>query len=322
MYRLGFALLLIICQGAASATNDSATDWLMRMNEAAESLSYQGTFIYLYDNQVETMWVARSVENGSTRERLFALNGEPREIIRDNEQVWCYLPDQRIGVHEYRQVAERSFPRLLPDELSDLARLYEVEFGEGGIERLANRDARHIVVKPIDELRYGYDLWADTETGLLLRAVLMQPGGEPIEQYVFTQIDVDSAVPAGALKPRTARESLKWYGVGKEHEQTDTGELTWQVAPLPSGFRLVKHLRRRDPMSGEPIEHIVLSDGLAAVSVFVSSAGGSGQQPLTGVSRMGAVHAFGRMVEGFQVTVVGEVPETTVTRIGQAVSRR
>lgn len=322
MRGFGIVLLLAAAPGAVSAAGDSATDWLMRMNRAAESLSYQGTFVYLHDNQVETMWVARKVEGGSLRERLLALNGEPREIIRDDRQVWCYLPDRSIGVHEYRQVTEKNFPALLPDELSNLARLYDVHFGEDGHHRLAGREARHIVVEPRDQLRYGYELWVDTQTGLLLRAVLTQPDGQPIEQYLFTRIDVETTVPARALKPSTPREALKWYGTGDDQGDAHARDLAWEVTAPPEGFRVTRQIRRSDPMSGEPVEHLVLSDGLAAVSVFVTGTGGKEGRPLEGVSRMGAVHAFGRMIGAFQVTVVGEVPAETVQRIGEAVRRR
>lgn len=315
-------MLVTTLRAATAGAGGSAIDWLARMQDAAQNLSYQGTFVYVHQGQLETMRVTRRVSNGSVRERLTALSGAPREIIRNDRQIWCYLPDQSIGVHEYRQVAERTFPSLLPEDREDLERMYTVRFGSRAIERIADREARQIVIQPKDRLRYGYELWVDTETGLLLRAILARPDGTAIEQYAFAELDLESPVPDEALEPLNDREALQWYGIDIGEPETIPAESAWEFTSLPSGFRRIYQGRRTEPMSGLPVDHFVFSDGLAAVSLFAQRLPNAEQPAFEGMGRMGAVHAFGRRIGQFQVTVIGEVPNETVSLIGRALKRR
>ncbi|MDH3640293.1 MAG: MucB/RseB C-terminal domain-containing protein, partial [Gammaproteobacteria bacterium] len=62
------------------------------------------------------------------------------------------------------------------------------------------------------------------------------------------------------------------------------------------------------------------SDGLAAVSVFIEKNPERNTGAVSGVNRMGAVHAFGTTIGDYQVTVVGEVPAKTVDLIGMSVT--
>ncbi|MGU9957221.1 MAG: MucB/RseB C-terminal domain-containing protein [Arenicellales bacterium WSBS_2016_MAG_OTU3] len=318
---IAFALTGFGCAFTAWA-DDDAMHWLMRISGAPQEVSYTGTFIYLHDKQIETMQVARLVSSNGVRERLFSLNGAAREIIRDKESVWCYLPDQKIGVHEYRQVAENSFPSILPRNLEDLTRYYDIALGKR--ERIANRIAQQIDVHPKDALRYGYDLWADVESGLLLRADLVSLQNETIEQYMFANVEIGGIVSEAALKPITMKSDLSWFSDEVKIPSSPTaeaaGELAWRVDKVPPGFMLSRHIRRMSPMHKTWVEHFVFTDGLAAVSVFVRDKSDKNAQPLAGMQRMGAVHAFGRMQDDHQITVVGEVPGETVSIIGNAVT--
>jgi len=69
------------------------------------------------------------------------------------------------------------------------------------------------------------------------------------------------------------------------------------------------------------VEHLVYSDGLAAVSVFIEKTDRPAGVGSKGPSRMGAIHAYSKVMDGEQVTVVGEVPESTVAMIGESVKR-
>ncbi len=317
--RTGLAVALVALALPACAS-ESVTDWLMKMNDAASALSYRGTFVYLHDNQLETMRVARRAGPAGVRERLFSLNGAAREIIRDEKRVWCYLPDQRMGVHQYRQSSDNTFPRILPRDIGELTDNYLID--KGRRERIADRDSQEIRVRPRDDFRYGYELWVDEQTGLLLRADLVDPGGTSLEKYMFTEVSIGGVVSDRDLAPRTPRKDLVWFGEPDEEAAPVPGELEWTADRVPEGFMLSRHIRRMSAMRKQPVEHLVYSDGLAAVSVFVEDKRSLTQTPMQGLSRMGAVHAFGTMVGDYQVTVVGEVPGKTVDMIGMSVRRR
>ncbi len=298
----------------------SVTDWLRKMNRASDDLNYRGTFVYVHDNQIETMRVARRTGNGVTQERLFALNGAAREILRDQQRVWCFLPDKKMGVHQYRQASDKTFPRILPRDIGELVENYSLELGAH--ERVADRDTQVVKIVPQDEYRYGYNLYIDNSTGLLLRAELLDAQGTPIEQYMFVEIDIGGVIDDSQLEPRTPRADLVWVGDQTDEQPVASSDLRWVVTDVPNGFMLSRHIRRLSPMRNQPVEHLVYSDGLAVVSIFVEKKMSDSQSEIHGLSRMGAVHAFGTMVNEYQITVVGEVPGATVDRMGMSVAMK
>jgi sigma-E factor negative regulatory protein RseB len=189
----------------------------------------------------------------------------------------------------------------------------------GGTSRIADREARLVSIMPRDRFRYGYDLWADEQSGLLLRADLLSPEGDRIEQYMFVEIDIGANVSDAQLTAVTPKEELSWYGVSEKQKDDKNEVMEWTVADLPGGFNLATSIKRVSPMRGMPVEHHVYTDGLASVSIFIEEPGSSKGPMIEGASSMGAVSAFGRNVDGHQITVVGEVPEATVRMIGMSV---
>jgi sigma-E factor negative regulatory protein RseB len=314
-----FLILGLSLLAPAVHADNSAHQWLAKINDAAESLSYEGVFVYLHDGRMEAMRVVRAVNDGAAKERLYSLNGEAREIIRDREQLWCYLPGRKIGVHEYRKAVDSSFPSLLPDDISGLDENYEISVGRRA--RIADRITRLISIVPRDAYRYGYNLWADVDSGLLLKADLINGDGEPIEQYMFTHVAIGAPIPAADLKPRTPKGELVWHGEQGLPGGDAAPAEGWTVAKVPAGYRLTASIIRMMPMRNAPVLHLVYSDGLSTVSVFIERLSGKGLQHVKGLSRMGAVHAFGDVVDGHQITVVGEVPAATVDLMGHSVRR-
>jgi sigma-E factor negative regulatory protein RseB len=244
------------------------------------------------------------------------LNGAAREIIRNDREVLCYLPDKNSVVVEHRKTEAKSFPAILPARLRGLDDNYEIRLGKQG--RVAGRQVQRIIIKPRDAYRYGYQLWADRETGLLLKADLMDSKGKIIEQFMFTNINVGAAIPPSALEPQSMDKNMVWYrNNGYQARKNSKHHLT--ATRLPKGFKLSMQTTRKVPMRNKTAEHFVYSDGLAAVSVFIEKREKDAKIGILGPSRMGAVNAFGTHVNGHQVTVVGEVPAKTVALIGNSV---
>jgi sigma-E factor negative regulatory protein RseB len=298
---------------------DGAHAWLMNINQAARTLNYEGVFVYEHNKQIEVMRIVHRLDQGRRQERLISLNGAPREIIRNDREVICYLPDEKSVLVEHRRIDTKTFPALLPEQLQELDQNYQIELGKTG--RVTGRVAQLVSIKPRDRLRYGYQLWADQESGLLLKADLLDTGGQPIEQFMFTHLKVGAAIPDEAFEPEPGGQGLVWHRADPAANPPPAGTSRWQLTELPKGYRLTSHIARQLPTRRVPIEHLVYSDGLATVSVFVEKS----DKPAGaahGVSRMGAVHAYSRRVDGHQVTVVGEVPAETVTLFGKAVAAR
>ena len=314
---LVFSCSLLICSTAMAS--DAAHEWLAKINEAARHLEYEGIFIYQHDGQLETMHIFHKVKNGSAKERLVSLNGTPREIIRDSKEVRCYWPDMKSVVVEYRKADNKSFPSLLPEHLGDLDEYYNLQ--TGGIDRIANRQAQLVLVKPADNYRYGYHLWADKQTGLLLKADLVDTKGNVLEQFMFTQVNIGAKIPDSALAPGMPDEGLVWYREGEDNDPKIANALPeWAATRLPKGFRLSMHVTRRVALRNRPVEHLVYTDGLATVSVFVEKQDKDSKPFMLGPSRMGAVHALGVRVDNYQITTVGEAPAETIALIGGSVA--
>ena len=317
-----WVVLLGLTSGYAVGSQD-AVDWLMKINNAARTLSYSGVLVYVDGNRIETLRVIRRVEaEGSIRQRIYALNGVPREIVRDSERVRVYAPDAKIGISESQWASNRGPLNPLPGDLKALLQFYRVIVGP--VKRIVDRAAQQILILPKDHLRYGYKLWADKQTGLLLKIALTNPRRRPIEQYLFTEIEIGGDIPASALEPVTPREDLFWYGdVHTDREDLpDTGDMrygNWAVGELPEGFVLTRKIRRFSPTRSKMVEHYVYSDGLATVSVFVEPNKREFDPWRSGLKEMGAVSVFGREVDGYHVTVIGEVPSRTVEMIAMSV---
>ena len=317
------ALLLFLATpnpAPAQSGQDDPRTWLEEMSQAMQSLNYDGTFVYLHDGKLETMRVIHRADEGGERERLIALTGVPREVLRDDHSVTCIFPDQKTVMVD-KSLPRKPFPASLPPDLAALQSFYE--FRLMGDDRIMDRDAKIVAIYPRDEYRYGYRLWIDKADKVLLKFDLIDPHGNALEQTMFTQLDLPAQISDEALEPGISGEGYTWLG-DVRRASSDTAAAaasSWQLAWLPQGFMLTHHNRHQMPVRHGSAEHMVYSDGLATVSVFFEKLA-PGKEILQGISKLGTVNAMGGVVDGFHATVVGEVPAITVERIGEGISRR
>ncbi|MGH8672890.1 MAG: MucB/RseB C-terminal domain-containing protein, partial [Burkholderiales bacterium] len=305
----GLALLLAIgCGFAQAQSSPEALALLNKIHQATQRLSYTGTFVYQQGNRTEISRIARIADASGGTEKLEVLDGVPREVVRTREGVRCYLPaSQTVKVE--RVGAHRDFPAILPDRLGDLPRHYVASRGESA--RIAGFDCISVMLTPRDDLRYGYVLWADANTGMLLRARTINEKGETIEQFTFTQLLI-GPVARDKVKPRHAARN--WRIEDGAAAPADLSEAGWTInADLP-GFRKIDEVRRKLRES-LLVGQVVYSDGLAAVSVFIEPLAERRELTRTGLSNLGAINIYTREVANHLVTVVGETPAASVRRI-------
>jgi len=303
---------------ALAQTDPAAVQWLQRIYSATQRLSYTGTFVYQHDDQVESSRITRMVDASGPVEKLEIMDGMPREIIRSRNQVVCYLPSI-MTVKIDKQGARHPFPLILPDQLKDLAESYTVR--KAGVERVAGYDCQVIVLEPKDTLRYGQTLCADLATGMLLKAKTFNDRHKMLETFAFTQLKIGGHIDREMLKSRFAADAKDWHVEDSDAVPADLTHAGWAVRSPPPGFRKVTEMTRTlNGASG--VGHIVFSDGLAAVSVFIEpvAAGNAARQP--GLSRQGAINVFARRLENHWVTVVGETPAQSVKLIANTVEYR
>lgn len=313
-------LLAAVALGATggAVADETADLWLERMADALHDLRYEGTFVYQHGDRLRAMRILHDTDSSGERERLVALDGIQREVIRNDDQVTCILPDRTSFVLE-RRAPGRTFPPVMPHDDADLDRYYAFRLGEAG--RVAGRTTQEVQLEPRDDFRYGYRFRIDDDTGMLLQSELVDGEDEVVERLMFTSIEFRDAIDPAALEPGIEGEEFMWYQRGREDSPSSTGEPRWEATTLPPGFELEDYRRHRAGEAGTRVEQLVFSDGLASVSVFAEPADAVAT-PLEGHSSRGAVNAFGRGEGDTRITVVGEVPRAAVERIAQGMKRR
>jgi sigma-E factor negative regulatory protein RseB len=301
-----FILVSLFTLSCAEAVASGRTpeQQLVRMADALRSRSYEGTIAYLHRNELEALRIVHRVENGQVHEKLASLNGPVRTLTRDKGGVTCELSgSQTISIQGHGIGKDVLHAWTLdPGALRGQYRLHSL-----GSARVAGRQTDVVGIIPRDRLRYGYRFYLDRDSGLPLKTDLMGQQADPIEQIMFTSLDLlpsqDSGPVAKDLERRRRRPS-KAKGAAPD-------SLPWRFDSLPPGFVLVMHKDWLDA-GGRPVDQLVLSDGLASVSVYVES---DPQERLVGGTSIGAVHAVGDHLFGHQITVVGEVPLETVEEV-------
>lgn len=291
---------------------------LLEMANAIEKLNYKGTLVYLQAGQAETFRVFHRVEGGEATEKVVALNGDGVEIIRTPGEVICVFPDQRKVVVEKRSSSQSELSPLranLPKYTPSIASNYTLRLL--GEDRVANRPAVLLAIDPVDGYRYGYRLWLDSASSMPLKIELREIAADvPVEELFFTSISMPDDLRKEFVQPTVDTDAFNWVQRGDADDRSSTplADIRWRAVNLPAGFmETVARLEYQSEASG-PRTHLVYSDGLASVSVFVDVGIGAAEQ-VEGLTAVGATNVYSLMVDGFLVTAMGEVPAQTVQLI-------
>lgn len=321
--QISACLVLLGLLVSSVSLADSPTggrDMIRAMSTAMQGLNYSGSFIYAHDDELESMQIIHSNDNGIEREKLISLNGEAREIVRNAESVICIWPGSKsVAVSE--ATPRTPFPAFEPEQLEQLEKLYK--FKHRGTDRVAGRDALVVDIKPLDSYRYGYRLWIDAETYLMLRSVMRDNSGNVIEQVMFTHVEYPESIQSSMFSPSAEGERQEWL-VDFDKPLLPPAEPIEGIPgvdklTVPAGFTLMSDKVLVLPENSS-VRRVMYTDGLASLSVFVAPTGGNAQSELLGLSGMGAVHAYGVMHNNWHITVVGEVPKPTVMMMGESLT--
>lgn len=311
-FKPGIIAPALVCLLSAAHAQEARV-WLERMNRAVEDLSYQGTFVHVLDGKAETLHVIHRNQDGEIAERLFSMDGAGREIIRRQDSVQCILPDRKVVLLEETKDAS-PLVSALPNYSEQLEANYR--FKLYSTARVLNRETQVIGITPKDDLRYGYVLWLDSETYMPLKSKLLGDDFEVVEQILFTAIEFPESIPVEALDPTIDTGGFKLFTPPRLMQIVEG--IPWLVTELPPGFQLTVASNRPIAGSPYPVGHLVFSDGLASVSVFIEDPK-TDAQVSEGFSRMGSTNAFSLVLGDRMVTAVGEVPRRTVRQIATSV---
>ena len=305
-------------------------DMLQRMSDADQEHSYQGTFILRKSDSLSTLRVTHGKDEDGVWESLEALNGEPRKVVRRNNKVVSVFPDRELVTIRHNANKQALHPQL-PEDIEQLELFYSIS--QLPDDRIANYPTLVVDLIPNDDLRYGYRYWVDKSTGLLLRCDLVDEDNSVVEQMMFTSLEYLPQAPASAFDLKQYEHYQQQLLDGPATDDSTNIPLQWVINTLPRGFMLTQSTMRYTQssmaenaesqnqtgrvMANPDLLHLVYSDGLASVSVFIENRQ-NGKKHLQGAATMGAVNAFGHSVEDYYVTVVGEVPEKTVRSMAKS----
>jgi sigma-E factor negative regulatory protein RseB len=307
-----------VSQAADVAQQMDELSWLKKAAAAAYQLNYSGTYIYQHGDHIETSKITHIKDESGEHEKLEALDGSPYEVIRNNEEVLCFKSDSHASIVVEKRKIEKSFPALLPRQLDGIAENYRARFADS--DRMAGHACKVIVLEPRDQYRYPHKLWIDLDTGLLLKAGILNEKNEVVGQFAFTHVEIGGRIDKDSLKPKIAGKKVLLSTEPAIATELEQGELGWIVKQPPPGFTQVTVMKRTMPGKSVPVKHLVFSDGLATVSVFIEPVTAM-IKPAQSVVRHGPIHVYTRTVADQQITVLGEVPAITVMQIANSVSK-
>ncbi len=305
-----------VFSASSSAQQRSPADWLDLMSSAVATTNYQGTVIRRKRGGSEALKVVHKIIDGVVNERVTSQEGNGLEIIRIGNDVHCILPDKQTVLVEGWNNQSTLFSPLPRTEAARTPQ-YDLSVMREG--RIAGRRAVLIAVRPHDEFRYAHRIWLDRESGFPLQTEVLNFDGELVEEVKFADISFSDDITADAFDPTVSLDGFTWYKEPTRAAGTRVVDTDWQAQDLPPGFDVVSaQTETLADDAGTGTTHIVYSDGVANVSVFIETPKGDEK---SGWSILGASNSYSVAIDGYQVTAVGEVPGVTVQKIASSMRR-
>lgn len=301
------------------------SDWLWRMHEASRQRAYIGTFVVSSGSNMSSARIWHVCDGDLQMERVESLSGAPRSTFRRNDQVITFLPDSKTALAEKRE-SLGLFPDLLKSADSSIAQFYSAK--QTGSERVAGFDADVVVLQPKDGLRFGYRVWSEKKSGLVVKLQTLDVDGRVVEQAAFSELQLDAPVSMGKLTQMMG--NTEGYRVEKpELVKTTAVAEGWMLKNPVAGFKPMSCYKRPvaapDGANSESTMQWIFSDGLASVSLFVE-AFDRRRHVQEGVMAMGATNTMTRRLSDktgdWWLTVVGEVPRHTLLAFSQGLERK
>jgi sigma-E factor negative regulatory protein RseB len=311
-------LLTVTDLASAEESGEGAQAILQKMAKAMAYTNYQGTVVFLKNDKLETMKYFHTSEQNKQQERLVSLNSPLREIVRNSDEVRCHFKATQQVIVDHRPY-EHSFIVDVPDSFEGLDSTYEFE--TMGEEDVAMLPAVMIAIKPKDEFRYDRRIWVAKNHFLPLKAVVYDANGKILEQVVFTELKVDKQLDEKQLaqtnSPNATADSVDHK---KPNHTVLPVDAAFELTTLPQGFKKIFFTRKPLNKSEQPVDHLLLGDGFATVSVYMKENAPDPEakpSPAEEIQTLGAVNSLSLTVSDSQITVLGEVPIPTIKFIAE-----
>ena len=306
---------------ASPAESKVFNEWLMRLREASRKRAYIGTFVVSSGGMMTSAKIWHVCEGDQQMERVEILSGAPRSIFRHNDQVMTFLPDHKL-VRNEKRASLGLFPQIFQSAESQLADFYTLK--RDGVDRVAGVEADIAMLLPKDKRRFGYRIWTERSTGLVVKLQTLDTNGRLLEQAAFSELEIDAPVKMDKLLRMMGQ--VEGYRVEKPVlDKTSADAQGWALKTPVAGFKSMSCYKRPVSSSNGVVTadsfQGIFSDGLASVSIFVEPMDMQRQYKESSLS-IGATHTMTRKIEPYWVTVMGEVPMSTLLLFANGLERK
>ncbi|MBA6233297.1 MULTISPECIES: MucB/RseB C-terminal domain-containing protein [unclassified Colwellia] len=313
MKLLSYVLLLLsISFSAVGEESEPAKAWLERLSNALNKLNFSTSFVVVKNNQAQPYhWFHGVDDTGTELEILSLLNGPRRDILRKGNTV-SYIEPELPPYSVTSQQISGPIPAILAGDISQLENIYD--FISVGRSRVLGRPAQLIRIEAKNAHRYAYWLWLDQQSSMLLKLSIVTKQGQQLEQIQFTHLEITDK-PSESVLQLNDTELPVLVDIPQEYQQQ---ELQWNVNWLPEGFTQINTNRHKISLTKQPVEFMLLSDGLVDISIYVN--GSQEKQRNADFAMDGATLALNQVNEGIEVSVVGKIPSTTAKAIADSIT--
>lgn len=297
-----------VCLMGVAMLAHADDDWLVvkKVAAAARQQPLNGTYLHQMNSSLETFRIVRSGTGDNIQEKRTSLDGPSREIIRKGFELTCYAPDAK-SLSAAKVSAMRLFPALLPDDIGNIAQSYSVK--RSSKDRVAQRDCNWMELKPKDSKRYMLRMCVEPASFLPLKVITQNAAGEAVEQFTFTEIELQGPKDKSAFRPQYKQNYV--LRSASAPAMTLDADAPSEVSGMPNGFKLLRAVQRTLPGQGErTVRHMVFSDGLVMLSLFIEPQADG--RPERAVNLHGAVNMATAEQGDYLVTLVGDLPEPTM----------
>jgi sigma-E factor negative regulatory protein RseB len=262
-----------------------------------------------------TSRITHSFFDNEEVEKIESLDGPIREFLRKGNNLQCMIPESRT-VRSDRRIAGRHFPQMVQTTVEQIASNYAVMLGAA--DRVAGYDCRWLHLNPRDNLRYSQRLCSENGSGLFIKAKLIGPNEQIMEQFTFTELRVGPRVGRTALRSRWEDQRNNWKQEPAIPADAVLAKTGWAVSS-PNGFTKVAEMRRMLPNRPTSVDHLILSDGIASLSIFIEPIN-DGKKVDEVITGNGCASVYIGSTNNHMVTVLGEVPPQTAKIVGKGIS--
>lgn len=305
--------LLGACSVFAAENEPNAIQALVNMTDAMTKLNFQGTVAFLKNGNLETLKYFHAVDNGKQQERLLSLNSPLREVVRADGMVSCIFKNSEKILVDHRPFG-RSFLIDLPDNIQSLTQFYNLFIT--GDEQVAMLPTYVVHVQPKDQFRYARKIWLEKQLFLPLKIEVYSSDNTTLQQVIFTDVEVKDQLAFVDLKK--AAEGKKVEHIHKMQSLPEE-QAKISFSQIPAGFEVKFFMRMTMHNSKQEVEHLLLTDGFSAISVYLDQ---EKQDMPLGPRSVGAINAYSKQLDNYLLTVMGEVPQKAVEYIANSIRLR